>query len=1145
MGNKKVVPGSLTDAYKSGQGDFAPSLVGNQFTDSNAFFTLGNFSITTNLEGRVFKDFTLGEWSEYYSLNNLDMTVTELDQMMSNQLFVRLNFDKQNINRYVYFGSFTKFIESEVQDIILKWPASLYVCSDPIEPSPNRPYNLNTVLDYYYDLDTDTSTFKSPIIGVSNPFNLDFSNNIFIGSNIPANISDYILTSDGDSEEYVINGMTGYTDVNGYIYLSVSGDCFKVLSGGTFGKINYHIKPIKVIRDKFFNNLTDFQNVLLDRLQVPKYKAVFSVPVKYDDGDIGFSTKSFVWPTSDKYNIDIDTFVYTTYLESLIKLASLYDETKTDLVLRRFVSESIREYDTEGDGTDRFGMKVSKLLRVYGAEFDVVKKYVDGLSFANVVTYQKKDNTSDDLIKIMAKTLGFDVLLTLGGFNIVEDNSPGDNPQFSGYARELSPKEIDIELWRRLVINAWWLFRSKGTRKVLEFFMKLFNMDECLSSLNERVYVAKDKINVSETRLQLYNFLGTEFVDNNPNLFPFDPYGFPVVPRNTTTFWFQNDGFWYNGGNDRTEGNNPHYGPYDYGQRYWNRFTCFLEDFNTETIVERTQETFVNYFTEYNNGTFTPNEIGQAFSSYGSEVPDYLINPNDNIQILSVGLVEYGNTNGPAYVRDTGDTYSLRVTFQAGESSLCNNCPPEASFGEDGIIYVFNPKNELVPHNVEECCDFYWLPSGKEIGCPQVLSTGGKLLNVVTEIKNKECCTRAVVGYDVVWNEDKKVCLITKKPPIDLNVSTPISISSLSKPTNENLKTPADFVGNLPVEGNQAFYCYWCPPEDSMFLVCNTQDYFRSLGLTDQTTITLANTYGYNGTDLTQAETFLTNLYDTYFQSGKCFYMINGKPLKNKNCCTIRGGVWNEESKICEILPEISSCSPEMVTTLYGVVGLPLDESKPVSEENFIPLDRECCGKLNYFYGDKDVTVFDINGQTTTIPAPYLVDKLIESTDSDKACFDCPREIKENSIIDTSTQSEVIYYTDLQQNYLTKNCCNKLGFNTQTVQSEKNVGLVLCTKCDFNNMIINSGFVSYSNGKILDEYCCESADYYYVNNRCLECPPLEGGYQLLTTNISGVDYVTITDSNGNKLKPNCCSFYRQNIGSPNIIYDNNIGCYFI
>ena len=101
MAIRKVVPGSLTDAYKLRQADFAPNLVGNQFTSPNAFFTLGNFEITSNFSGRVSKDFTLGEFSDYYNLDNLNITEQQLEEQISNNVFVNLNFDKTNVFKYV------------------------------------------------------------------------------------------------------------------------------------------------------------------------------------------------------------------------------------------------------------------------------------------------------------------------------------------------------------------------------------------------------------------------------------------------------------------------------------------------------------------------------------------------------------------------------------------------------------------------------------------------------------------------------------------------------------------------------------------------------------------------------------------------------------------------------------------------------------------------------------------------------------------------------------------------------------------------------------------------------------------------------------------------------------------------------------
>jgi hypothetical protein len=1101
MAIRKVVPGSLTEAYKLRQGDFSPSLVGNQFTDPNAFFTLGNFAVTSNFQGRVAKDFKLGEWSDYYSLENLNVTEEEADQVVSNNLYIRLNFDKTNLERYVYFGNFSKFLESEIQDVILKWTASLNVSVDPVQPTTTRPSNLNTVLDFIHDIPTNKTYFKTPKSAINNPYSLDYSNDSFGSDNIPQQIFNYVLSNE-NNEEFVINSMTGSTPDSNYVYFEVEGNPFTTITGTTFGKVDFHVKPIKPIRDNFFNNLTDFQMLLLNRLTTPQYTFIVDVPIRYDDGDIGLSKKSFTWPTSDGYNLDINTIAYGDYIEDFFKVAGLYDQNKTDLVVRRLVSESIVEYDTEGDGTESTGLRVSKLLRIYGAEFDVVKKYINGISFANVVTYNKKDNTSDNLIKIMAKTLGFDVLLvTSSGFSLLENDNPDDDPTFQGYSRALSPKEIDIELWRRLVINAWWLFRSKGTRKVLEFFLKLFGINNCLVSMDELVYIAKDKLDLLKTREQLTTLVGFDFFDENFNELPFDNFGFPKTPTDTTTFWFQNDGFWYNGGNESVIGNNPHYGPYDYGQRYWSKFRCFIDDFEEVTTVDRTENIITNYFNEYNNGTFTPNEEGQAFSNYGIETPQFFINPNDNINVISAGLVVYGEDNGPTNVRDTGDTYSLRITFRAGESSLCDGCPPINSFGEGGLVLIQGEGKNLVPHNIEECCDFYWLPR------------------------------EPIRPVDVVTD--------------GTNSPAPIEVIPI-----EDLLVPK---GLLPNKEENEYYCWWCPPESSLVKVCNSDQFIRNLDLTDEELISLAISYGYNGNNILDAKNYLITISNSYFNSGNCFYMINGSLLKNPDCCELRGGEWNQDLKLCEILkPSNGECSPNNVTTLFSLVGEPIDPSQPVTATNFEMLTQSCCQSLGYYYGLTQRTIYNLDGSITY----KLVDQqtvnllaTINPKDTRTGCFVCPIEYKE-TVLTGNDSTTIIVVTDLNNNNLSENCCTSLGFTHTLIP--KYGDTPICLKCS-TNPVVNptNNTVKNDDGSNLSQECCTQNGYYYYNgteidNGCYICPPfVEGSYSIINSTINGHNYTLITDANGSTLSPQCCDYYRVQSNNPKVVYADGVGCIFI
>ena len=87
-----------------------------------------------------------------------------------------------------------------------------------------------------------------------------------------------------------------------------------------------------------------------------------------------------------------------------------------------------------------------------------------------------EENVPDELIKQLASAMGFDTILTLFNSDLFVESISNSITNFSGYSRSLTIKEMDTELWRRLVINAWWLFKSKGHRKVIEFLLNLFGI---------------------------------------------------------------------------------------------------------------------------------------------------------------------------------------------------------------------------------------------------------------------------------------------------------------------------------------------------------------------------------------------------------------------------------------------------------------------------------------------------------------------------------------------------------------------------------------------------------------------------------------------------------------------------------------------
>jgi hypothetical protein len=764
MAKVRVVPRSLTQNYLSREADFSPNLVGLQFTDGASLFTLGNFQVTTNLESRVPKNFSLGgQWSEYYSLDNLQINETISQILETNQLNVKLNFNKKDIKRYVYFGSFTEFVRVTLEQIIQKWKGSLYVT-----PFKFGGYSRNTVLSFSYNTGNNTSEFTIPTTTIVNNFNLQIqqsetnSNELW---DLNTNYDQYVLWFGGDKEYEVIE-FTGSTVNDTNLRVKVKGNPFPGLSGYTFGAFTYHIKPNNTQVELFFKELTDFETLILDRLTTPIYTSTFNVPIKTESGSVYFIPKTQTWPISDGYNLDVTTEQYESYVQNILEMARDFDLTQTDLISRRFVSESIHEYDTnDGTNDEVYGMKITKLLKIYGREYDEVKKYIDGISFANVVTYDKLDNTSDNLIKIIAKNLGLDVLLTFttDSFNLLEDSSTSSEVIFSGYSRTFSAKELDIELWRRIVLNAWWLFKSKGTRKVIEFFLNLFKIPECSVSLNEYVYLAENRLDIDKVYndiIKIYQASSAPINTINFSAYPIDSLGFPKVLPETDSNFFQMKGFWYNGGNQSNDGNNPHSGTYDYGKQYIDNFRCFqnIKPFLTATTLVTDSK---NYFNNYNKGTFVFDQNGLPIPFYGGAYANQLNNYTQNAIVNVAGLTIVGTNGSALEPAPSGDTYSMKVSFTTGSGNFCETCSTGLNYLTDpatnqGVVYTGTLLNPI-PLDSIDCCTSYWLPNTGVLGTnnnyvcywcptPQVVCDSGTFLTLYTPTQQQNLATS--LGWD-------------------------------------------------------------------------------------------------------------------------------------------------------------------------------------------------------------------------------------------------------------------------------------------------------------------------------------------------------------------------------------------------------------
>jgi hypothetical protein len=634
-----------------GNNNFNPDLVGNQFTspNSSSLFTLGNFKIETNITQRVIKNYstTLTTFTEPLTLETLkikDVEEAKNFSLMSETL--NLNFDKGNLNNYAYFGSLYELLRVTVENIITKWLGSLLI-------SNNVGGGLvNTVMDFNYNPITNKSKFKIPAISIKNDFglsftttNTDFDNENKI-KNLNNNYNSYEIYFNSTANTYNIIGFTGASKLDGgYVYLEVDGNPFpEIITPITFLSKSYHVKPKDVEFRKWYSKLGDLEKYILNLSSTPKFTSTYKIPKENNDGIKYFITETLTWSTSDGYNIDYDGLLYDEFLTKLLEIGVEYDKFKTDLVLRMLVPESIIMFDSTNDE------KITKLLRVYGREIDEIKKFIDGLSYVNNVTYDKKDNVSDTLVKRLAKTLGWNTFTILEETDFLDSLLEVNKDSESN----LTPGEIDIELWRRILLNTNFFLKSKGTRKAIEVLFSFLGAPDELINLNEHIYLVSGKINISEVDI---NSLGD--LQFSLETLPYDEKGYPVAPIENSDVYFQ------------VSGNT------DYGQTYINLYRNLGFDV---TRINDNKKTWLKIEpTDLLSGRTGFDEEKIEWSSINYSLWS---NYNNKVSLSSTEQIDFYNN----YIEDIIKLFKKHDLYPGGDEFLIN---------KDIIAYELGIINEL------------------------------------------------------------------------------------------------------------------------------------------------------------------------------------------------------------------------------------------------------------------------------------------------------------------------------------------------------------------------------------------------------------------------------------------------------------------
>jgi hypothetical protein len=648
----------------SGAGTFSDNIVGLQTVEGGGL-TQGNFEFTTGVTEKVIRDFNVGAFSEPLNLSDLDIeNLNESRRIMATQFRVFPNYDVSQVMNFSMYGSLSKRFQVSVTKIINYFPASLDI----------QFTNLNfitgaTAYNIVYDPISDETSFDVNVDRIRNPFDIDYSLSAATAlnfreltvspyRNLYNTYLDYCVAINDDIFK-VVEFIPSDTLNTGVLHFSVSGTPFGISATTIFDE--YQIRPNDFIVDKTFQETFDeVEKFLTNRLIRPEYTAVFQIPQQNEQGEFYNSYQQVTWPKDGPWNLDIRSIRFENYLIQLDDIAVNLDQFKSNLISRFLVTDSLKEFDT-------LGQKVEKIFQIYGRSFDQVKQFIDSLAYMNSVNYNVGNDIPSQLLVNLSQTLGwssnFSPITDEDFLSSVFGNT--STPTYPGYARALTPTELNYAFYRNLILNSAYLFKSKGTRRSIEFMMRLIGAPESLVEYNEHVYLADQKINLDQFYTQYAQISGGTYVQSTPGYlvgntfkikgqtytaittvdtytdvqielddYPIDVEGYPKAPRDTESYFFQLGAGWYETTPDHRSpdqvqitgqiytGQNfdiqTQLQPFTYGQQYLDRYRKFpymSEGFKLRKIVDNNKSWLeednkirVSNQAEYNAYYFVDNE---------------------------------------------------------------------------------------------------------------------------------------------------------------------------------------------------------------------------------------------------------------------------------------------------------------------------------------------------------------------------------------------------------------------------------------------------------------------------------------------------------------------------------------------------------
>jgi hypothetical protein len=709
----------------NGAGTFSDDIVGLQ-TVAGGGLTQGNFEFTTSVVEKVNRTFNVGAFSTPLNLNDLELdNQLQGREILATQFRVYPNYDVSEVLNFSMYGSLAKRFSVSVTKIINYFPAALDILNSQTNFTTGA-----TAVNISYDSVQDETYFEVNIDRIHNPFDIDFSVNATRNISLREievsqyrNLSNTYLNyaiSVNDIDYKVESFLPSSNLTDGYIAFYVSGSPFGV-SASTWYE-NFEIRPNDYIVDKVMGeDFDEVEKFLLNRLIRPEYTAAFKVPLLNETGQFYIAEELVTWPKDGVWNLDIRSIGFDNYLTQLEEIAVNLDGFKTNLISRFLISGSLKDFDT-------LGQKAEKIFQIYGRSFDQIKQFIDALAYINSVHYVPEDDIPSQLLYNLSQTLGWSSNFSpITNENFLESVF-GNNAinEYPGYSKSLTPTELNYQYYRNLILNAAYLFKSKGTRRSVEFMMRLIGAPDSLVDFNEHIYLADQRIDMQNFRTQFAQISGGTYVQQVPSLLPGDTFkikgqlftaftttdiyqdvtvdvleypvdaeGYPQAPIETESMFFQKGAGWYESIPSHRSpdevtltglvytGQNydiqTQLEPFTYGQKYldvYRQFPYMREGFKIERVVD-------------NNKTWREDDNKIRVSNQSNYNAYYYVD-NEKL-VINVKNIDLSLNPGQGLAYDMWDE-SVKYNYPIPESGFTINFPVPG--GVDSTFVNPEPKKK-------------------------------------------------------------------------------------------------------------------------------------------------------------------------------------------------------------------------------------------------------------------------------------------------------------------------------------------------------------------------------------------------------------------------------------------------------------------